>query len=72
MALTTQQHPAGIAVLEDDWTRGGSHKDAFISPWYVTNMKHRDIDNLQGVLSETVITEAIRELRSYTPISEKD
>jgi len=72
MALTTQQHPAGIAVLEDDWIRGGSDKDAFISPWYVTNMKHRDIDNLQGVLSDTVITEAIRELRSYTPISEED
>jgi len=35
-------------------------------------MKHRDIDNLQGVLSETVITEAIRELRSYTPISQED
>ena len=71
VALTTQQHPDGIAVLEDDWVRGGSDKDAFISPWYVTNMKHRDIDNLQGVVSEAIITEAISELRRYTPLSEE-
>jgi hypothetical protein len=72
VALTTQQHPAGIAVREDDWISGGADKDPFISPWYVTNMKHRDIDNLQGVLSDSIIAAAISELRRYTPVSEEE
>jgi len=68
VAMTTKQHAAGIAVLDDDWVRGGSDKDAYVSPWYVTNMKHRDIDDLQGVLSETVVKKAIKQLQNYTPI----
>ncbi len=72
VALTTQQHPAGIAVLKDDWINGGSDTDAFISPWYVINLKHRDIDDLQGVLSQTLVTDAITQLRRYTPINQED
>ena len=68
VAMTTKQHAAGIAVLDDDWVRGGSDKDAYVSPWYVTNMKHRDIDDLQGVLSETVVKKAIKQLQNYTTI----
>jgi len=35
-------------------------------------MKHRDIDNLQGVLSDSIIAAAISELRRYTPVSEEE
>ena len=72
IALTTQQHSAGIAVREDDWIRGGSDVDAFVSPWYVVNLKHRDIDNLQGVLSQTLVAKSVSQLRSYTPIGEDE
>jgi hypothetical protein len=69
--MTTKQHSSGIAVVDDNWVQGGSDKQAYISPWYVTNMKHRDIDNLQGVLSESTVAESIQRLQSYTPISKQ-
>lgn len=67
LALTTQSHDAGIAVPDDAWIRGGSEKRAFVSPWYVTTTKHRDLDELQGELSADLVHEAVEGLRAYVP-----
>jgi len=67
LALTTRAHDAGIAVPHDSWVRGGSQRDAYVSPWYVTTMKHRDFDDLQGELDGDLVTEAVRELHEYVP-----
>ena len=53
--MTTQDHPDGIAVPEEALIRGGSDKDAYISPWYVTTIKQRDIDNQQGELEDSFV-----------------
>ena len=67
VALTTQSHPDGISVPDSAWIRGGSHKDAFISPWYVTTIKHRDFDSQQGTLTDLLVADAIDALHRYTP-----
>ena len=67
VALTTQNHPPGIAVPDSAWVRGGSNKDAYISPWYVTTIKHRDFDRQQGTLSDSLVAETIDALHRYTP-----
>jgi hypothetical protein len=66
-ALTTRTHHAGIAVSDDGWVRGGSMKDAFVSPWYVTTMKYRDLEEQQGVLGPNLVAEAVDELHRYVP-----
>lgn len=70
LAMTTQQHPNGILVAGNDWIQGGSQKDAYISPWYVTTIKYSDLDRQQGTLANAIVTRAIEELHSYTPSTE--
>lgn len=69
VGMTTQHHSEGIPVPDDAWVRGGSQKDAYISPWYVTTIKQRDLDNQQGELAEFVVAEAIEALHSYTSLT---
>lgn len=66
VAMTTQQHPDGIPVPDDAWIRGGSDKDAYISPWYTATMKHRDFDRQQGELEQQLVAEAVDDLHRYT------
>ena len=65
LAMTTQTHTEAIEVPDDAWLRGGSNKQSFISPWYVTTIKHRDLDNLQGELQPNIVVTAIDELHQY-------
>lgn len=67
LAMTSQQHPEGIAVPDDAWVDGGSEKDAYISPWYTATVKHRDLDRQQGRLSDQLVERAVEALHRYTP-----
>ncbi len=65
--MTTTDHPEGISVPNDAWIRGGSKTQAYISPWYVTTIKHRDFDDQQGELAEALVTDAVEALHNYIP-----
>jgi hypothetical protein len=66
LAMTTQPHAEGIEVPDAAWDRGGSQKDAFVSPWYAVTIKHRDLDRQQGSLADPVVAEAVEKLHRYT------
>lgn len=68
MALSTQEHPQSIEIPDEAWVRGGSRKDAYASPWYVTTMKHRDLDNQQGALTNDLLESAVDALHRYTSV----
>ncbi|MFB6074666.1 MAG: hypothetical protein ABEJ89_06610 [Haloarculaceae archaeon] len=68
VGMTTQVHPDGIAVPDEAWVRGGSRKEAYISPWYVTTIKQRDLDDQQGELANTLVADAIEALHGFTPL----
>lgn len=67
VAMTTQNHPDGIAVPDEAWVQGGSEKDAYVSPWYVTTIKQGDLDNQQGGLANSLVADVVEALRSYIP-----
>lgn len=69
VGLTTQHHPDGIAVPDDAWIRGSSQKRAYISPWYVTTIKHRDLDNQQGELEQSLVADAVEALHEHTTVT---
>lgn len=69
VAMTTQEHSDGIAVSDSDWVRGGSKTDAYVSPWYVTTIKHRDLDNQQGAVRTSVVADVVEALNGYLTIS---
>jgi len=58
-------HPDGIAVPDE--VRGGPEKDTYVSPWYVTTIKQRDLDDQQGELTDSLLTDAVDALRGYIP-----
>ena len=72
LAMTTQQHAAGIDVPDSAWIRGGTDKKAYISPWYGATIKDADFDRRQGELAADIVADAVAELHRYTPASESD
>ena len=68
VGMTTQEHPEGIRVPADAWIRGGSRRTAYVSPWYVTTIKHRDLDDQQGTLAQSLVRNVIEALHDYTSI----
>lgn len=69
VAMTTQGRSEAIEVLDSAWARGGSDKQAYVSPWYVATMKHAAFDRQQGSLRESLVNSVASALHSYTPES---
>lgn len=67
LGMTTTDHAKGIAVSDEAWIAGGSDVESYISPWYVTTIKLRDLDDHQGTLVPDLVTEAVDALHGYTP-----
>jgi mRNA-degrading endonuclease toxin of MazEF toxin-antitoxin module len=65
LGLLTQRHADSVPVA-DRWNSGGSEKDAYVSPWYVTTIKQRDFDRKQGSLEPQLVSEAVSELHALT------
>lgn len=70
LGMTTTEHAEGIAVPDAAWVAGGSNVDSYISPWYVTTLKLRDLDNHQGTIDPELVTTAVEALHGYTPAVE--
>jgi len=68
LGMTTSAHDACIRVSDDAWIRGGSREQSFVSPWYVTTLKHRDLDRRQGRLDASLVSAAVEALHRYTPV----
>lgn len=66
LAMTTQQHTGSVPVPDGAWESGGSNKDAYISPWYVSTLKLRDFDRKQGQLEQSLVDDAVDALHSHT------
>lgn len=72
LAMTTRRHAACVPVPASAWTRGGTDREAYCSPWYVATIKHRDLDRRQGVLDDDTLTEAVAALHRYVPLPDPD
>lgn len=68
VGMTTQNHPDGTGVPDEAWVRVGSQNDAYISPWYVTTIQHRDLDNQQGELADSLVADAVKAVHGYMPL----
>lgn len=71
VGMTTQSHADGIHVPEGAWDRGGSRTEAYVSPWYVTTLKHRDLEDQQGVLTASIVADVTDALHEYTALADR-
>jgi len=65
VALTSKQRPEAIEIEDDDWRFGAPRGDSYASPWYVFTIKHADISNPQGSITDQKANEIAQEAASY-------
>lgn len=68
VALTTTAHEEAIAVPDDAWTQGGSERQPYASPWYVTTIKIPTFDRMQGSLVSSFVDHVSETLHEYVPV----
>lgn len=68
VALTSTQRSDAIEITDDDWLFGGPSGDSYVSPWYVFTIKHDDIVNPQGSVTDSMADTIANEVPSYLGI----
>jgi mRNA interferase MazF len=66
LALTTRTwHDDRIPLTDEDWVTGGAPESSSIMPWSVNSLKREWITAEQGTLHQTVVDQAVDQLRRY-------
>lgn len=65
VALTSKQRPEAVEIAADDWRFGGPPGESYASPWYVFTVKHADITNPQGSVTDEITDRIAAEASSY-------
>jgi len=52
VAITTTRRAVAIPLAEDDFVSGGLPRDSYVNPWTVVSIRHADIAEEEGRLTE--------------------
>ena len=65
VGLTTTTRQEAIRVDTDKWAIGGLPKTSYASPWFLTTIKHADIDRGVGMLTNDTVNAIIDQIVEY-------
>jgi len=57
--LTTTERPPAIPVPTDAWLTGGLSKASYVSPWFLTTLKHETIERGVGSLISDIVGDVV-------------
>lgn len=63
--ITTTERKQAIELTAESWAIGGLPKTSYVSPWFLTTLKHADIDQGVGSVTDAVCTVVLDSARSY-------
>ena len=63
--LTTTERDEALVIESDDWVRGEPTRQSYVSPWTVNTLKHTDIVQPQGQVTEAFVRRVVDELNRY-------
>lgn len=63
--LTTTGRSGAVRLHTDDWVVGGLPKTSFVSPWFLTTLKHLEIDRGVGMIDEAVLERIVDRIVGY-------
>lgn len=63
--LTTTERSEAVELTEEAWAVGGLPRTSYVSPWFLTTLKHADIERGVGEITEDTAKEILQEVRSY-------
>ena len=65
VGITTTERSGAVAIPDNAWSVGGLPRTSYVSPWFLTTLKHRGIDRGVGSITESVVETVITECISY-------
>lgn len=63
--LTTTQRSDALRLSESDWEVGGLPRTTHVSPWFLTTLKHSDVDRGVGQIATEPVTEILNQINCY-------
>jgi len=60
-AVTTTPRSAAIPLAESDFRSGGLPRESYVNPWVLVTIKHADIQEIEGQLTEETVEKVARE-----------
>lgn len=63
--ITTTERETTIPLPDDSWTTGGLPRSSFVSPWFLSTLKHARIERGVGALSEELTGRTVVEAARY-------
>lgn len=67
--MTTRERDAAVQVPDDAWAVGGLPGKSFVSPWFLSTLKHARIDRGVGALTEEVTAAIAAEAARYLGVN---
>ena len=65
VGITTTDRPGETELTDDAWSVGGLPRSSYVAPWFLTTLKHAEIDRGVGKLTEEVINNVLNDVRGY-------
>ena len=65
VGITTTERDNAIEITDEDWSVGGLPKQSYVSPWFITTIKHASIYRGVGELDQSLVSEIVTEASRY-------
>lgn len=65
VGITTTEREDGFELRDTDWTVGGLPEQSFVSPWFITTIKHASIRKGVGELDKSLVDEIVTAASQY-------
>jgi hypothetical protein len=62
---TTTDREEALVIDSEDWLRGEPTRQSYLSPWAINTLKHADVVQPQGQVTEAFVQRVIGELDRY-------
>lgn len=66
VGITTTRRDEAIELTNQDWRVGGLPDQSYVSPWFVTTIKHASISRGVGALEDELVDDIIADVERYT------
>jgi len=64
-AVTTTRRSEAIPLTDDDFRSGSLPRESYVNPWVLVTIKHADVRETEGHLSEPTVDTIAREAASH-------
>lgn len=63
--ITTTERTSAVTLNEGAWRVGGLPRTSYVSPWFLTTLKHVEIDRGIGLVREETVETVVDEAVGY-------